>query len=60
MNTPLSRGEDPEHVKKGLEVTAQKRRAEPIELARVIAFLLSDESSNMTGAVINSDGGWLC
>jgi 3alpha(or 20beta)-hydroxysteroid dehydrogenase len=28
------------------------------EVAALIAFLLSDQSANMTGSVVTTDGGW--
>ncbi|KAF9874242.1 short chain dehydrogenase reductase family [Colletotrichum karsti] len=37
-----------------------KRVGEPREVATVIAFLLSDESSYISGANIGVDGGWNC
>jgi NAD(P)-dependent dehydrogenase (short-subunit alcohol dehydrogenase family) len=40
-------------------VTALKRMAEPIEVARMIAWLCSDENSYTTGAAFDIDGGWI-
>jgi NAD(P)-dependent dehydrogenase (short-subunit alcohol dehydrogenase family) len=34
------------------------RNAEPEEIARAIAFLLSPDASYLTGSVISADGGW--
>jgi NAD(P)-dependent dehydrogenase (short-subunit alcohol dehydrogenase family) len=35
------------------------RLADPLELARVIAFMLYDEASFVTGSVYVVDGGWI-
>jgi 3-oxoacyl-[acyl-carrier protein] reductase len=31
---------------------------DPVDVAALIAFLLSDQAKNMTGSVITTDGGW--
>jgi 3-oxoacyl-[acyl-carrier protein] reductase len=35
------------------------RYAEPAEVARVVAFAISDAASYLTGSEITVDGGWL-
>ena len=36
------------------------REGQPEEVAKLIAFLLSDEASYITGASCSIDGGWNC
>jgi NAD(P)-dependent dehydrogenase (short-subunit alcohol dehydrogenase family) len=49
---------DPVFVRKLAAQTHLRRFGDPFEAAGVIAFLLSDESSYITGADIPVDGGW--
>ncbi|MFX1450365.1 MAG: SDR family NAD(P)-dependent oxidoreductase [Promethearchaeota archaeon] len=54
------RGVDFEVVKKEFEEEGVMGRwADPMEVAKVILFLTSDDSSYMTGADILVDGGWV-
>ncbi|MEE2033199.1 SDR family NAD(P)-dependent oxidoreductase [Rhodococcus chondri] len=57
-NSTALQGPEPEVTRsRVVENTALARSADPAEMASVIAFLLSDDASFMTGAAIAADGG---
>jgi meso-butanediol dehydrogenase/(S,S)-butanediol dehydrogenase/diacetyl reductase len=58
VDTPAAEALDQLNVRGvWLEGIPMKRCARPEEIARVIAFLASDESSFMTGSIVVADGG---
>lgn len=48
----------PQDVEDMVKHQSLKRRVMPVDVARVVAFLASDESSAMTGQTLNVDAGW--
>jgi NAD(P)-dependent dehydrogenase (short-subunit alcohol dehydrogenase family) len=59
--TPLTTGEGsvftPEHLEAGVRRAAMRRMADPVEIARLVVWLCSDEASFVTGAHYSVDGG---
>ena len=50
-------GADPKDLLDGMKPNQMDRKIRPIEIGRVVAFLLSDESRIIRGQSINADGG---
>ena len=58
--TPASmRPENEKFIKASMDVTPLRRAAQPIEIAKAIAFLLSEEASYISGVILRVDGGLL-
>jgi 3-oxoacyl-[acyl-carrier protein] reductase len=59
VNTRLMANLSPESLQATINAVPLKRLADPVEAARVIAFLASEGASYMTGAIIDVNGGAL-
>ena len=56
-NTDITRNGDPDLVDHLISITPMKRMAEATEIASVVKFLLSDDSSFITGQTVPACGG---
>jgi NAD(P)-dependent dehydrogenase (short-subunit alcohol dehydrogenase family) len=61
VNTELTRQNNTEQdLQLICEAIPMKRLAEPIEIARLVSFLCSEENSYLTGQCLVIDGGYTC
>lgn len=53
-------GNSKEFAQETFNDVSLRRKGTPEEVAKLIAFLLSDESSYISGNAVSIDGGWNC
>ncbi len=58
IETPMSAAVAPEQMRRQLLNVPMERMGEPSEIAKVVRFLASDDSSYMTGSIVDVNGGW--
>jgi 3-oxoacyl-[acyl-carrier protein] reductase len=61
VDTDLTRqNNSPEAIAAITQTIPLRRLAQPVEIARLAAFLVSEENSYLTGQTIMADGGFTC
>lgn len=59
IDTEMTQGAGAEFIQKTIENTPLKRLGQPDEIAKAVLFLVSEESSFITGVNLDVDGGYL-
>jgi len=59
IRTPMAADVDPVQMERQMYSVASERVGEPHEIATVVRFLASADSSYMTGSIVDVAGGWM-
>lgn len=59
IRTPMAADVNPVQMERQMYNVAMERVGEPREIASVVRFLASDDSSYMTGSIVDVAGGWM-
>lgn len=59
IETPMAADVDPGQMQQQMQLVAMKRAGSAREIATVVRFLAGEDSSYMTGSVVDVAGGWM-